>query len=129
MQIYRVYHHPQQGYTSFVSGFNWLAAIFSLLWTLANNLWGPSAMLFLGWSIGLSGVFIARYIDLPMLSLAFLAIAVLMPLWAGMYAMRWQDAYLQKKGYKLISKIRAHSAQAAIATAQKKSQKQSQPSR
>lgn len=122
MQIYRVYHHPHQGYTAITSGFNWAAAAFSLIWTLSNNLWTPSALLFLGWSAGITGMLVTKTFNMPELSMTFLAIAVLMPLWAGMQATLWQDKQLQKKGYHLINKVRAQTAKGAIQTTQQKQQ-------
>ena len=120
MQIYRVYKHPQRGYAAITSGFNWTAAVFSLIWTLSNNLWGPSFLLFLGWSSAIAGVLIAGAVNLPMLSLTFVGLAVLMPLWAGMNAMSWLDKGLQKQGYNLVNKVRAQTSQGAILTTQRK---------
>ncbi|WP_086481082.1 hypothetical protein [Oceanospirillum sanctuarii] len=120
MQIYRVYQHPQRGYAAITSGFNWTAALFSLIWTLSNNLWGPSFLLFLGWSASLAGIFIAGAMNLPMVSMAFVGLAVLMPLWAGMNAMNWLDKGLRKQGYNLVNKVRAQTSQGAITTTQRK---------
>ncbi|OOV88839.1 hypothetical protein [Oceanospirillum linum] len=120
MQIYRVYQHPQRGYAAITSGFNWTAALFSLIWTLSNNLWGPSFLLFLGWSTSIAGIFIAGMMGLPMVSMTFVGLAVLMPLWAGMNAMKWLDQGLQKQGYNLVNKVRAQTSQGAIMTTQRK---------
>ncbi|MFG1488490.1 hypothetical protein ABMA58_04515 [Oceanospirillum sp. HFRX-1_2] len=120
MQIYRVYQHPQRGYAAITSGFNWTAALFSLIWTLSNNLWGPSFLLFLGWSTALAGIFIAGAMNLPMVSMTFVGLAVLMPLWAGMNAMNWLDKGLHKQGYNLVNKVRAQTSQGAIMTTQRK---------
>jgi len=120
MQIYRVYQHPQRGYVAITSGFNWPAAIFSLIWTLSNNLWGPSTLLFLGWSASIAGIFAAGAMHLPMISLTFVGLATLLPLWAGMNAMRWQEAGLKKQGYNLVNKVRAKTSRGAIVTTQHK---------
>ncbi|MDX1319533.1 MAG: hypothetical protein R3204_07600 [Oceanospirillum sp.] len=120
MQIYRVYQHPQRGYAAITSGFNWTAAIFSLIWTLSNNLWGPSFLLFLGWSVSIAGVVIAGAMNLPMVSMTFVGLAVLMPLWAGMNAMKWLEKGLHKQGYNLVNKVRAQTSQGAIMTTQRK---------
>lgn len=120
MQIYRVYQHPVQGYTALTSGFNWSAAIFSLIWTLANNLWGASVILFLGYSASIAGVVIGMQMNLTLLALTFLAIVVLLPIWTGMNAMTWQAQKLGKQGYHLVNKVRAQSALGAIQTTQRK---------
>lgn len=120
MQVYRVYQHPVQGYATLVSGFNWPAAIFSLLWTLANNLWGPSFILLLGYGFCLAGVVAGMQMNLTLLAMTFLAIAVFLPIWAGMSAMKWQEQKLAKQGYRLVHKVRAQSAQGAIQTTQRK---------
>lgn len=124
MQIYRVYQHPKQGYAAITSGFNWTAAVFSLIWTLSNNLWGPSALLFLGWSCAIAGIVFGGVVNLPLLSLTFVGLAVLMPLWAGMNAMSWLDKGLQKQGYNLVNKVRANTSQGAIMTTQRKTDPQ-----
>lgn len=120
MQIYRVYQHPQRGYAAITSGFNWSAAVFSLIWTLSNNLWGPSFLLFLGWSASIAGIVTGGAMNLAIVSLAFVGLAVLMPLWAGMSAMNWLDGNLQKQGYNLVNKVRAQTSQGAIMTTQRK---------
>ncbi|OPX56499.1 hypothetical protein SAMN02745127_01866 [Oceanospirillum multiglobuliferum] len=120
MQVYRVYQHPVQGYAALVSGFNWSAAIFSMLWTMANNLWGPSFILLLGYGFCLTGVIVGMQMNLTLLALTFLAIAVFLPIWSGMSAMTWQEQKLAKQGYRLVHKVRAQSAQGAIQTTQRK---------
>lgn len=120
MQIYRVYQHPQRGYVAITSGFNWTAALFSLIWTLSNNLWGPSFLLFLGWSAAIAGVVVGGAMNLSIVALGFVGLGVLMPLWAGMHAMRWLDKNLQKQGYHLVNKVRAQTSQGAIMTTQRK---------
>lgn len=120
MQIYRVYQHPQKGYAAITSGFNWTSALFSLIWTLSNNLWGPSFLLFLGWSASIAGILVAGAMNLPMVSMAFVGLAVLMPLWSGMNATNWLDKSLRQQGYNLVNKVRAKTSQGAIMTTQRK---------
>ncbi|MAC48069.1 hypothetical protein [Oceanospirillum beijerinckii] len=120
MQVYRVYKHPTKGFAALPSGFNWTAAAFSLLWALGNNLWGPSTLLFIGWGSCIAGIVAGIQMNLQILSLAFLAVAVLLPLWAGMNAMDWLEGNLKKKGFHLVNKVRAQSANGAIRTTQQK---------
>ena len=114
MQIFHVYQHPQRGYLAITSGFNWAAAIFSLIWTLSNNLWGPSFLLLIGWSSVTAGITAAGVMGLPMISLVFVGLGALMPLWAGMKATEWLETRLQKQGYNLINKVRAQTAQGQL---------------
>ena len=120
MQIYRVYQHPQRGFAAITSGFNWSAAIFSLMWTLSCSLWGPSFLLFIGWSVAVSGIVAGGILHLPMISMAFLGLATLLPLWAGMSATNWLEGNLKKEGYSLVNKVRASTSQGAIVTTQHK---------
>lgn len=120
MQIYRVYQHPQRGYAAITSGFNWPAAIFSLIWALSNSLWLPSFLLFIGWCATIAGIAFSGLMNLPMVSLAFVGLGALMPLWAGMNAMDWLEGNLKNQGYNLVNKVRAQSSQGAIMTTQRK---------
>ena len=124
MQVYRVYHHPTKGYAALPSGFNWSAAIFSVIWTASNSLWGPSSLLFIGWSACIAGIAIGSNMGMQMLALTFLALAVTLPLWAGMNAMSWLENNLKKKGFLLVNKVRAQSPSGAIKTTQQKSGRQ-----
>lgn len=120
MQVYRVYHHPVQGYAAITSGFNWSAAVMNLFWTLSKSLWGPSFLLLIGWIACIVGVVAGGRMNLQILALAFVALGVLLPLWSGMSAMGWQEKQLKKKGYNLVNKVRAKSANGAIHTTRQK---------
>ncbi|WP_028304174.1 hypothetical protein [Oceanospirillum maris] len=120
MQIYRVYKHPQRGFAAITSGFNWSAAVFSLMWTLSSSLWGPSFLLLLGWVFAIAGITAGGIMHLPMVSMAFLGLATLLPLWAGMSATNWLEGNLKKQGYSLVNKVRANTSQGAIVTTQRK---------
>lgn len=128
MQVYRVYHHPTQGYAAITSGFNWSAAVMNLFWTMSNSLWGPSFLLLIGWIACIAGIVTAGRMNLQMLALTFVALGVLLPLWSGMSAMGWQEKQLKKKGFNLVNKVRAKSGNGAIHTTRQKAGNKKQDS-
>lgn len=125
MKAYRVYH-KKKNYKAVPMGFSLGAFLASALWAAANNLWGKSLLLTLGFIIFAGAVVAGTQLNFEFLSLVSLVGFVMLPLWAGLKGQSWICSSLEKQGYKIVARLTSKSASEALATAKEIHNKTSQ---
>lgn len=118
MKTFNVYRHPDQGFEAVKVGFSWPALSAGLIWMLAKQLWGLSAL------------WIALYVSLSLVesgagesesggsqTLVYLHLVAgyfVLSLLPGFKGNEWREKNLVKRGFELRGTVQAETPEAAI---------------
>jgi hypothetical protein len=115
MKEFRVYQYMNNEPVAVKMGFNWPSLFFTWLWALVKGCW-PAFWLQLGTIAGftVAGA-LAGAIASEGLVLLSAVSQIIVTIWYSTFMNDWRAASLEKRGYRLIQTVEAHSRSDAIA--------------